>query len=453
MRSIGLKIFLSFWLTHALIFVVLGLLPDGEPAAGRFLSGVRRDGELAASLYGQRGEAACTDFLAAVLEQDGVQVGLYDDAGGRVCGSGAASVSRLVEAHRRDARDYVHTEGGRHEVIVRVAAAGGAGFRMAAVSSDRPSPRPQRPFPTDLLVVAVIVSGVVCIVLARYLALPLLALTDASRRLAQGDLDARAGVRFSSRSDEIGALVRDFDAMAERIGSLIESQKQLLSDISHELRSPLARLQVALELARRKAGPAAETELSRIQAEADRMTDLIAQLLAVSKAESDARTRRFETFDLAEIVREIAEDADYEARTQGRSVGLHVERAPTVCADPGLVSSAIENVVRNASRHTAEGTSVEIVLTELDGRARVSVRDHGPGVPDEALKDIFSPFYRVGASRDRTSGGVGLGLAIAQRAVTLHGGTIRAANAPEGGLLVTIELPASTPVPAASTRA
>lgn len=450
MRSIAVKIFLGFWLTHALIFVVLGLLPDDRPAAGWFVARVTHDAGVAATLYAGHGEALCTAVLEASARQDGSEIALYDLAGRRVCGAETPALSELQAEHRHDEGDYSRTERDRHLVVAGVRRPDGARYQVAAVSGP-PRGRPQRPFPFELLIVATLASGLVCVVLARYLALPLLALANASRRLAQGDLSARAGARFTSRSDEIGDLVRDFDAMAERIASLIESQKQLLSDISHELRSPLARLQVALELARRKAGPAAETDLARIQAETDRMTDLIAQLLAVSKAEGDARTRRVETFDLADIVREIVGDADYEARTQGRSVVLRIEGSPLLQADPGLVSSAIENVVRNASRHTPEGTSVEVAVADAAGCARVTVRDHGPGVPAEALNDIFAPFYRVGTARERSSGGVGLGLSIAQRAVALHGGTIRAENAPDGGLVVTIDMPAA--VPASNARA
>jgi two-component system sensor histidine kinase CpxA len=443
MRSIGLKIFLGFWLTHALIFVVLGLLPDDRPQGGLVLEGARRDGTVAASLLADQGPSACTAFLAAVAKRDRAQVALFDGEGRLACGSGSAEVARLAAVHAGLEDGHFRRNGPGHELVASLRDQSAAGYRIAAVSSGASGNRPARPFPLNFLIVAVLASGLVCFVLARYLATPILALTDASRRLAKGDLNARAGGRFRSRSDEIGALVRDFDAMAERIASLIEGQKQLLSDISHELRSPLARLQVALELARRKAGPAAEAEMARIQAETDRMTEMIAQLLAVSKAESDARTRVVEPFDMADIVREIVQDADYEARTQGRRVALRLDAAPVVQADPGLVSSAIENVVRNASRHTAEGTSVDVLVTQAGRRARVVVRDHGPGVPDEALNDIFSPFYRVGTARDRTSGGVGLGLSIAQRAVVLHGGTITAENALDGGLLVTIELPAA----------
>lgn len=440
--SIGLKIFLGFWLTHALIFVVLGLLPD-EPAAGWFANDVRRNGVIAAALYTRDGEEACGAFLAAVRGQDNTVVGLFDVQGRPLCGSAASpAVARLATDHARDERGYAHSDGDRHQAVLGISGPDGARYRVAAVSAGRPASRPRRPFPTTFLVVAVLASGLVCVVLTWYLTRPIQAMRHATRRLAAGDLDARAGSNVASRKDEIGDLVRDFDAMAERIGSLIESQKQLLSDISHELRSPLARLQVALELARRKAGAAAETDLARIQAEADRMTGLISQLLAVSKAESDVTPRREETFGLAEVVSAIADDADYEARTGGKRVCLRIERAPVVRADPGLVSSAIENVVRNASRHTPEGTSVEIVVTGEANRARVIVQDDGPGVPDAALKQIFSPFYRVGTARDRQSGGAGLGLSIALRAVTLHGGTIHAENRPEGGLLVTIDLPA-----------
>lgn len=437
MRSIGLKIFLGFWLTHALIFVVLGLLPDKGPDQHRFERDVRAEASIAAVLHSSGGSEACRGFLHAIQREQGTELALFDASGQPLCGPPASpALTRLAAA---PAPAGATDDDRQRQLVLAVTAPGGATYTAAAISG--PPHGGDRPFPTTFLVVAVLASGLVCVVLTWYLTTPIQAMRRATRKLAAGDLDARAGSQVRARTDEIGQLVRDFDGMAERIESLIESQKQLLSDISHELRSPLARLQVALELARRKAGPGAEADLSRIQAEADRMTDLIARLLSVSKAESDALTRRVETFALADVVRAITEDADYEAREDGKAVALRIEQAPTVNADPALISSAIENVVRNALRHTAEGTSVEVVLTGDAGHARITVRDHGPGVPEAALKDIFSPFYRVGTARDRESGGAGLGLSISRRAVTIHGGTIRAENAPEGGLIVTIELP------------
>jgi two-component system sensor histidine kinase CpxA len=306
----------------------------------------------------------------------------------------------------------------------------------------REAPASSSPFfvPTPVLVAAVIVSAIVCFLLARHLASPLKRVREASGRLASGDLTARAGTMVQPRRDEIGDVVRDFDAMAERLGLLVSAQKQLLSDISHELRSPLARLQVAVELARRKAGPDAERHLNRIEAEGTRMNEMIGQILTLARADSD-RPAVSETIDLSDLVREVATDTDYEARRHGRTVQVRESEEAVVRGDSALLASAIENVVRNACRYTPSGTSVDITLTVTPTHARVMVRDRGPGVPPEEIDRIFLPFHRVGSSRDRDSGGTGLGLSIAARAAKVHGGSIQAVNADGGGLQVTLSLP------------
>jgi signal transduction histidine kinase len=454
MRSIGIKIFLSFWLTHALIFVVMGIWRDSRTEDTRLLEDVSREGVRAAAVYEEVGRAGCTALLSVVGRERRMEMALYAETGTLVCASSDAADGQLgtfVRSHAEDSTD--EPDGDRRRVVAQVTGHKHGKYRMATVRRRDVGPPPDRPFPWDFWLIAVLVSGVVCFGLSRYLTRPLRDISKATRRLAEGDLSARAGSTLSPRLDEIGELVRDFDAMAERIAALIASQKQLLSDISHELRSPLARLQVAVELARRKAGPAAENDLNRIQGEADRMTDMIGQLLAVSRSESDVADRQFETFDLGEVVQGVVEDTNYEARTTDTPVVLEIRRVVTLEGDPELLASAVENVVRNAARYAPKGTPVEVLVTGDAGRAQVIVRDLGPGVEETALKDIFSPFFRVGSSRDRSSGGVGLGLSIAQRAVNLHKGHISAQNAESGGLVVTIDLPAltiTTPVQAAS---
>ena len=308
--------------------------------------------------------------------------------------------------------------------------------------SQLPPPASPSPFfiPTPVLIAAILVSAGVCFLLARHLAAPLKRVRDASGRLAAGDLNARAGDILRPRRDEIGDVIRDFDAMAERLHLLVSSQKQLLSDISHELRSPLARLQVAVELARRKAGPDAEKHLNRIEEEGTRMNEMIGQLLTLSRGDTDMPAVS-EATDLNQIVQKVASDTDYEARQTGRHVLFRSSGEALVMGDAALIASAVENVVRNAVRYTPPRSLVDISLEMTGTSVCIVVRDHGPGVPPEDIERIFLPFHRVGASRDRASGGAGLGLSIAARAAKVHGGTIYAVNAPEGGLQVTISLP------------
>jgi two-component system sensor histidine kinase CpxA len=290
-------------------------------------------------------------------------------------------------------------------------------------------------------------AGIVCYGLARHLIRPIRTLRTSTRRLADGDLTVRVGAAVQKRHDELGDLGRDFDYMAERIDSLVSAQRKLLRDMSHELRSPLARLRVALELARRQTGPEVSGILGRIERETRRLDELIGALLTVARLEGgEIRSERMR-IDLAALVHEIVADADFEARSRGRRVSLLRGDACTVVGTVEFLRSAIENVVRNAIRYTTEGTQVEVAVTrqERDGESRavICVRDHGPGVREDSLQDIFRPFYRVDDDRDRQTGGTGLGLAIAQQAVRLHEGTISAENAQGGGLLVELTLPAA----------
>jgi two-component system sensor histidine kinase CpxA len=235
----------------------------------------------------------------------------------------------------------------------------------------------------------------------------------------------------------MGQLARSFDQMAERIQTLLAAERRLLLDISHELRSPLARLAVAVELAR--SGEDAEAALNRIQKEADRLNSLVGELLEVTRAEGDPASLRDEPVRLDEVLRDLVEDCSLEAKAQGCRIELTANPPAEVRGDAELLRRAIENVVRNAIRHAPPNTAVEVGLTKNAG-VTVRVRDHGPGIPEEHLPRIFDPFYRVDTDRSRSSGGVGLGLAIARRAVELHRGHIAARNS-NPGLLVEIEIP------------
>jgi two-component system sensor histidine kinase CpxA len=233
--------------------------------------------------------------------------------------------------------------------------------------------------------------------------------------------------------------------MAERTESLVGAQQRLIRDVSHELRSPLARLNVALELARQSAGPAHSAPFDRIGRESDRLNELIGQLLMLTKLESESGMPHRTDLDIADLIAEIAQDVDFEARGNDRGVVVTAGEPLTLKGNRELLRQALENLVRNAARYTVTGTVVEISLRKKvsGGRdwARIEVRDQGPGVPESELYDIFRPFYRVNDARERQSGGAGVGLAISDRAVRLHGGSLRAFNAPGGGLIMEMELP------------
>jgi two-component system sensor histidine kinase CpxA len=295
------------------------------------------------------------------------------------------------------------------------------------------------------LAVALLAAGLTWYGLTRQLTLPLRRLRQVTQQLARGDLSARVGEGLVHKTDEVADLARDVDRMAERIEGLVNSHQRLIRDVSHELRSPLARLNVALELARKSAGPGHTAPFDRIERESERLNELIGQLLMLTRLESESAMGKRADLDLAALVGEVVQDADFEARGHERRVVV-AEAGPLLLNGNGeLLRQALENLVRNAVRYTAEGTVVEISLRKKvsGGRswAHIQVRDRGPGVPEGELRDIFRPFYRVNDARDRQSGGAGVGLAISERAVRLHGGSLRAFNAPGGGLIMEMELP------------
>jgi two-component system, OmpR family, sensor histidine kinase CpxA len=292
------------------------------------------------------------------------------------------------------------------------------------------------------IALSILAAGVISYLLALYLTSPVKKLKFVVQSFAEGNLEARVAPHLGSRHDELADLGREFDHMAERIAALISSQKRLLADISHELRSPLARLTVALALARKNTTTKGESALDRIEMESERVNALVGQLLALTRLESGAERVPPETVALEELLEEVIDDANYEAKPLHKEVRVLQLSPCRVRGSSELLRSGIENVIRNAIRYTAEGTAVEVSLTTRLDNAIVTVRDHGPGVPDSELQHIFEPFYRVGEARERSSGGVGLGLSIADRTIKLHGGSIRAENVNDG-LLITIGLPLS----------
>jgi len=468
MQSLFSKIFLWFWLALALVgavlvFAVAATQSETDEARWRDVTGtaVRVYAQTAADTYENAGTGALVIYLQRVEQTARMRTRIFDERGAEVSGRDATiEARRLAEVARRagDDAEPVFDFSSRVAQITLVAQPvyGRNGTRYVLVSEvprKRPAPLFAEPSAWLLPLGAVLLTaGLVCYGLARYLASPLETLRAGVRRLAGGDLSARVGAHVGARRDEIADLGRDFDRMAERIESLVMSQRRLLGDISHELRSPLARLSVALGLARRRAdeeAPGVTSALDRIEREAERLNELIGQLLTLTRLETHEDELRRAQIDLQDLIRRVAADADFEAQGRNRGVLVVGDEECTFLGDAELMRSAIENVVRNAVRYTAENTSVEVSLRCSSGGGKagivIRVRDHGKGVPEEALTEIFRPFYRLTEARDRQTGGTGLGLAIAERAVRLHGGTVRAANAGDGGgLVVEIRLPAAT---------
>ena len=290
---------------------------------------------------------------------------------------------------------------------------------------------------------AFVVSGAICYALTRSLTGPILKLRAAAGRLADGDLRARAPDP-KERRDEIGALVRDFNFMARRVEDLVTSQRQLISDISHELRSPLTRMNATLGLARQRIGQ--DPLFDRLERDAARLDDMIGRLLTVARLDIAATTPEMRRTDLKALLHDIVEDARSEAADHQCRVDLTCDGDGHIDANPDLVRSAVEDIVRNAIRYTPPESAVEVHLIGRDDGTDhpvvIRVSDRGPGVPTRDLTNIFRPFYRVASARDRQSGGVGLGLAIAERVARAHGGSVHAENRIDGGLEVIFSLKA-----------
>jgi two-component system, OmpR family, sensor histidine kinase CpxA len=449
MKSLFLRIFLSFWMAQAL-FVVLAILVTLalRPRSSTWESLRTTVMNEAVEAYEQGGAKGLSDYLDNLDHTQHVRAFLFDEHGVELSGRGAPEWAIRVAAGGPRAphdgflfpayptpRDSRASSDGKHHYTI--------------VLGMPPGPRVflgPRGMPVPGLIIAIISSGLVVYFLSWYLTKPIVTLRAAARKLAAGDLTARIGASASKRRDEVSGLMRDFDAMAERLETLMKAQSRLLNDISHELRSPLARLNVALGLARQRSASGNAEMLERIELEASRLNELIGRILTLARLEDGEQRVPQTPVPLDELIVNIAEDAEFEAQARH----CHVETVIPdgdwgVRGNASLLHSAVENVVRNAIRYTQEGTTVNIELsteqTAGGPEAVLNVSDSGPGVPADSLPKLFQPFYRIDDARGRLTGGVGLGLAITERAVRFHGGKVSAHNRPESGLRIEIRLP------------
>jgi signal transduction histidine kinase len=313
----------------------------------------------------------------------------------------------------------------------------------AGIDVQRPPLRPDGIFPPLLPVFAgSLVSLIFAALLAWYFARPIRTLRTAFDEVAKGRFDTRIGSSIGGRKDELADLGQDFDRMASRLQGLMDAQRRLLHDISHELRSPLARLQAATDLMQQQPDRAAEF-ISRLERDTGRIDSLVGELLTLARLDSGMAGRMDETVDVSELLEHIANDARFEAKARQCSVDADIPGDIRVKGNQELLFRALENVMRNAVLHSPEGKRVSLsVMPDAFTREwRISVLDEGSGVPPSELETIFEPFFRSKTADSQT--GYGLGLAITQRVVQAHGGTVTAANRPGGGLAVTIILPAS----------
>jgi two-component system sensor histidine kinase CpxA len=296
------------------------------------------------------------------------------------------------------------------------------------------------PFLQWQLAVAAVVSAFTCLVLTRHSVNPIRKLQQVTDSFGRGNLDSRPDASLLKRKDELGDLSNSIDQMSVRISTLMSSQKYFLTQVSHELGSPLTRLKLALALARRKVDGGLAPELDRIQHESSELNSMIQQLLKLARLDSGLEDEDPETYSLENLVQDVCADAQFIAEETGKHLQLSSFDQIEVRGYRELLKRALDNVLRNAIRFAPEGGCVDVKMFSCpDQSVMIHVRDAGVGVPDEKLEKIFEPFVRVSSTTDRA--GAGLGLAIAKQAVLAHGGTIRALNLEEGGFLIEIMLP------------
>jgi len=448
------KVFLWFWLTVLALFAIflasrLGtrLVPSTELIA----SFAPRVADEAAHAYESGGPQEFEQFDRALVGKSGLELYLID-------GYGKDVLSRPIPSDSLSIARAARSDG-------RILSRFGLRSHSSSYKFTSPSGRPyvllvRTPLQLrkildstaggglPLLGVVLLMVTFFCFWLTHHIVAPIQGIQSAARKVAAGDLSVRAPLEVSKRHDELAALAADFDAMVERMSAFVRSQKDLLSTVSHELRSPLTRLIMSLALLRKQPPIESEELLQRMERDVERVDTLMGQLLTLSRLETGLSSDGKDSVDLSQLVQEVVADGDFEARSCGKSVRLQAEGGIVIeKADQQALRSACENILRNAIRFTTPGSQVEVILkTEKmspSSQVVLLVRDYGPGVPGELLQQIFQPFFRVKEpnGNPRENNGTGLGLAIALEAIRQHRGSIIAANANPIGLEVKIMLP------------
>ena len=450
-----IKVFLWFWLTVLALFAIFlasrMLGTRVVPPTDVIASFAPKVADEAAHAYESGGPQEFEQFERGLIGKSGIELYLIDGYGKEVLSRSIPPDSlSIVRAARSDGRvlsryglrshssSYKFTSQSGHPYVLLVRSGLLVGrFLDSTAGGGLPL------FGAVLLMVTFF-----CFWLTHHIVAPIQGIQSAARMVAAGDLTVRAPAEISERHDELAALAADFDVMVERMGAFVRSHKDLLSTVSHELRSPLTRLIMSLALLRKQSPPESEELLQRMERDVDRVDTLMGQLLTLARLETGLSSEERDGVDLSQLLQEVVADGDFEARSSGKSVRLEAEGGIVIeNADQHALRSACENIVRNAIRFTVPGSEVKVILrTEKIGsssQAVLSVRDYGPGVPGELLQQIFEPFFRARAPKgdSRANNGTGLGLAIALEAIRQHRGTINASNSDPVGLEVKVTLP------------
>jgi len=448
MRSLLIRIFLSFWL-------IIGITAGVAALSGYFYAERLRDAfesfdyeetmlEASAALE-MSGREGLVQWLNDAPSNTDLTIYVIDGEKQDILGRPLPRrIERQLHWHERrmrghDIDEHVPRNLRRPRPFSQLISPNGEVYTLDVTSAHYPPTLwrgiSQR---TLLLILALIVSGAISYLLARAIANPIRKLRDATVSLADGNLDVRVGESIGRRRDELGMLASDFDSMADKLSRAAAQQTELSQNISHELRSPLARMRVALELAKRQSGDLPEFE--RINDEAERLDDLIGQILSYTRMDSNPQIEAVD-IALADLINEVVENVNYECKSDGFggvTVQSSFESSPVIHGYSDALVSAIENILRNAVRHSPAGSTVTVGVTQENQAARIEIKDQGEGVEDTDLPHLFEPFYRT---RNAPDTGTGLGLAIAERAIGLNGGQVTAENMPERGLRVIVTLP------------
>ena len=464
------KIFLPFWIlqTCIMLFLAFRVHASFGPDRPWWVQPERRAVPALARYsvwrYSKNGQDGLRELFNDINLDRRSVYWLFDDKMNEL--SGSALPADAPEAIQR----ALHNDGiatTRHGTFIAEKASDSKGRNFVFVGEFF-SPPLLRSMPASLLLVILfssLLTSLLCAALAQYITRPILRLRDAAHAIARGNLEARAGLYGSTRRDEIADLVQDFDTMAGEIRDLVESNKRMLMGASHDLRSPISRIRVALSLASTAPEPERNELLGRIEVELLRLNGMIEQILTVARLESGQLKPTSEPLSLNRVIGEAVEDARFEASQSNVGV-VYDENWPEVMVvgDENMLRSAFENVLRNAIFYSgidgagdanAEG-SVELSVVLADAVARIAVRDNGPGVPQAALPKLFDPFYRVDDARGTTTGGSGLGLSIVSAAVKFHRGSVHARNLQPHGLEIIIEIPVTAthaPLPPTGSHA
>jgi two-component system sensor histidine kinase CpxA len=440
-RSLYWKIFFFFWLTLISAIFSVATLSEiiVEERDQNQYQRVVKLGIKAADIYETKGSEELTTWLRYIDQEFDVKGFMLDSKRRPISRANLPknwleftlplTQNRLSERHLRGFQPY------------RISSSNGQIYTFVAHRDNRgPYPAWLKHLPALQVITALFIVALLTAFVTWRITDPLRKLKKATDSFARGNLDTRVSKLVGCRKDEIGEVGLAFNHMAERISLLVSNQQRLFRDISHELRTPLARQQIALELLARKLPDTEHQSLHRIEREIERMNALIDQVLTLLRLEQNDQSPTIETYDLSHLLCKLIQDAQFEAQSKDQ---VHLQQPDNnlLTGQPELVSRAVENILRNAMRYTPKNAGVFLQVDNYKDTVVIRIEDEGEGVPEDSLKHLFEPFYRVESSRNQQNGGYGVGMAIAEQAIRAQGGTIEAINRVTGGLRVDITLP------------